>query len=62
MHVFLSLVLFAFVAVIGYVGNNEHFSEFYLLVSSKNYACCLLHTDVLLGLLFNPEDGNNMFL
>jgi hypothetical protein len=25
-------------------------------------ACCRLHTGFLLGLLFNPEDGSDIFL
>jgi hypothetical protein len=25
--------------------------------SKKSFACCLLHAGLLLGLLFNPEDG-----
>jgi hypothetical protein len=28
----------------------------------KSSACCLLHAGFLLGLLFIPEDGSNMFL
>jgi hypothetical protein len=55
----LSLVLFAFVALISYVGNNEHFLSSEI---KHKHACCLLHAGVLLGLFFNPEDDNNKFL
>jgi hypothetical protein len=27
-----------------------------------SYACCLLYAGFLLGFIFNPEDGGNMFL
>jgi hypothetical protein len=28
----------------------------------RRFACCLLHAGFLLGLLFYPEDGGDMFL
>jgi hypothetical protein len=38
-------------------------TEFYLLAGSKHgSACCLFHARLLLGLTFNTEDGDNMFL
>jgi hypothetical protein len=29
---------------------------------AAGFACCLLRAGFLLGLLFNPEDGSDMFL
>jgi hypothetical protein len=33
-----------------------------LLCLKTSFACCLLHAGYLLGLLFNTEDGGDMFL
>jgi hypothetical protein len=33
-----------------------------MLRAEKSGACYLLHSDFLLNLLFDPEDGNNIFL
>jgi hypothetical protein len=30
--------------------------------SQQSFTCCLLCVSFLLGLLFNPEDGSDMFL
>jgi hypothetical protein len=46
---------------------NQCFEEniasiFKIEEGKQRFACCLLHAGFLLGLLFSPENGGDMFL
>jgi hypothetical protein len=38
------------------------YEELHTFREQGSFACCVLHAGFLLGLLFNPEDGGDMFL